>query len=141
MTHVNVGSPVGTYSVESDPFFRYVVRLCDAGLPLGLGPLEREALDVLGAIPDAAADEEELFGQGWRVVPATSAHDWPVLEISPERLRASLQIARRLLWEHASPVGISAPEIVNIEEELDKVLLVVDRAQVAGYDVNVSYVS
>ena len=101
MVHVSVGSPAGTYSVGNSSFFRYVVRLVDAGLRLG--PYERAAVDVLAAIPNAFVDEEELSGMGWRVVPATSDEDWPVLEVTPQRLRSALETARRLLWENAVP--------------------------------------
>jgi hypothetical protein len=78
---------------------------------------------------------------GWRVVPATSDEDWPVLEVTPQRLRSALETARRLLWENAVPVGISAIEIVSVEEEIDNVLVVLARAEAAGFSVNVSYVS
>jgi hypothetical protein len=139
MIHVSVGSPAGTYSVGNSSFFRYVVRLVDAGLRLG--PYERAAVDVLAAIPNAFVDEEELSGMGWRVVPATSDEDWPVLEVTPQRLRSALETARRLLWENAVPVGISAIEIVSVEEEIDNVLVVLARAEAAGFSVNVSYVS
>jgi hypothetical protein len=139
MIHVSVGSPAGTYNVAGTPFFRYIVRLLDVGLPLR--PLERDALSILAAIPNASLDEEELSGHGWRIVPAASLEDWPVLEATPQRLRTAFQTARRLLWEYATPVGISAREIVAVEEELDNVLGVLASAEAAGYSVNVSYVS
>jgi hypothetical protein len=139
MIHVSVGSPAGTYNVAGTPFFRYIVRLADADLELG--PLEHDALSLLAAIPDASLDEEEIFGHGWRIIPAASMEDWPVLEVTPQRLRTALQTARRLLWENATPVGITAREIVSVEEELDNVLGVLARAEAAGYSVNVSYVS
>lgn len=139
MVHVSVGSPAGTYSVGNSSFFRYVVRLADAGLRLG--PYERAAVNVLAAIPNAFVDEEELSGMGWRVVPAASDEDWPVLEVTPQRLRSALETARRLLWENAVPVGISALEIVSVEEEIDNVLVILARAEAAGFSVNVSYVS
>jgi hypothetical protein len=139
MVHVSVGSPAGTYNVASFPFFRYIVRLADAGL--SVQPIERDALDLLSAIPDASLDEEEFSGHGWRIVPAVCMEDWPVLEATPQRLRTALQTARRLLWENAMPVGITARDIVSVEEELDKVLTVLARAEAAGYSVNVSYVS
>jgi hypothetical protein len=139
MVHVSVGSPAGTYSVENASFFRFVVRLADAGL--SLRPSERDAVDVLAAIPNAFVDEDETSGAGWRVVPAASDEDWPVLEVTPQRLRSALQTARRLLWENASPVGITAPEIVSVDEEIDNVLVVLARAEAAGFSVNVSYVS
>jgi hypothetical protein len=139
MVHVSVGSPAGTYSVENNSFFRYVVRLADAGL--ALRPSERDAVDVLAAIPNAFVDEDELSGMGWRVVPASSEEDWPVLEVTPQRLRSALQTARRLLWENAAPVGITAPEIVSVDEEIENVLHILARAEAAGFSVNVSYVS
>ena len=138
MIHVSVGSPAGTYNVGSAAFYRYVVRLADMGLPLGAA--ERDAVELLAAIPNALVDEEELAGRGWRVVPASSYEDWPVLEATPQRLRTALQTARRLLWQHAAPAGVSAREIVNIDEEIDKVLAVLQRAEAAGFSVNVSYV-
>ena len=139
MVHVSVGSPAGTYSVENSSFFRYVVRLVDAGLRLG--PHERAAVNVLAAIPNAFVDEEELSGMGWRVVPATFRRDWPVLEVTP---RASAQRAGDRTadtLENAAPVGISAPEIVSVEEEIENVLVILARAEAAGFSVNVSYVS
>ncbi len=138
MIHVSVGSPAGTYNVGSQAFYRFVVRLADIGLPLR--PADREALDVLGAIPNALMDEEEVAGKGWRVVPATSYEDWPVLEATPQRLRTALETARRLLWLHAAPAGITAREIVNVDEEIDHVLAVLQRAEAAGFSVNVTYV-
>jgi hypothetical protein len=139
MVHVSVGSPAGTYSVGSPAFYRWVVRLSDAGLQLRAA--DREAIDVLGAIPNAFVDEEELSGSGWRVVPAASYEDWPVLEATPQRLRRALEAARRILWENAAPVGISAREIVSVDEEIENVLAVLQQAEVAGFSVNVSYVS
>jgi hypothetical protein len=138
MIHVSVGSPAGTYSVGNAAFYRYVVRLTDMGLPLR--PAEKEAVDILAAIPNALVDEEELTGRGWRVVPASSYEDWPVLEATPQRLRSALETARRLLWLHAAPAGISASEIVSVDEEIDQVLAILQRAEAAGFSVNVSYV-
>jgi hypothetical protein len=139
MISVSVGSPAGAYSVGDAAFFRYVVRLSDIGLRLR--PADREAVDLLSAIPNAFVDEDELSGNGWRVVPAASLEDWPVLEATPQRLRAALETARRLLWENAAPVGISAKEIVGIDDEIEKVLSVLARAEAAGFSVNVTYVS
>ena len=139
MVHVNVGSPAGTYSVGSAAFFRYVVRLSDAGL--ALRDQDRDAIDVLSAIPNAYVDEDEYSGNGWRVVPAATYEDWAVLEATPQRFRVALETARRVLWENAAPVGISAREIVAVEEEIENVLAVLARAEAAGFSVNVSYVS
>jgi hypothetical protein len=139
MVHVSVGSPAGSYNVGNPAFYRWVVRLSDMDLPLR--PADREAIDVLGAIPNAFVDEEELSGSGWRVVPASSYEDWPVLEATPQRLRRALEAARRILWENAAPVGISAREIVSIDEEIENVLSILHRAEAAGFSVSVSYVS
>lgn len=139
MVHVNVGSPAGTYSVGSTAFFRYVVRLSDVGLTLG--PADQAAIDILSAIPNAYVDEDEYSGNGWRVVPASTYEDWPVLEATPERLRNALETARRLLWENAQPVGITAGEISSIDDEIENVLSVLARAEAAGFSVNVTYVS
>ncbi len=139
MVHVNVGSPAGTYSVGGIAFFRYVVRLGDVGLVLR--PADRDAIDILAAIPNAYVDEDEYSGNGWRVVPASSYEDWPVLEATPQRLRMALETARRLLWENAAPVGITAREISSIDDEIENVLSVLERAEAAGFSVNVSYVS
>ena len=139
MIHVNVGSPAGAYSVGSHAFFRYVVRLSDVGLPLRQA--DRDATDMLGAIPNAYVDEDEYSGDGWRVVPATSYEDWPVLEATPQRFRTALETARRVLWENAAPAGITAREISSIDDEIENVLAVVARAEAAGFSVNVSYVS
>ncbi|HEV3158092.1 MAG TPA: hypothetical protein VGZ00_12170 [Candidatus Baltobacteraceae bacterium] len=141
MVHVNVGSRAGSYNIANRSFFQYVVRLGDHDLDLCLDPQAQEALSILAAIPDAACDDFELSGPGWRVIPAICEHDWPVMEITPRRLRSALQTARRVLWEHAGPIGISAPEIVSIDEEFDHVLAVVLRAEEAGFSVSVSYVS
>ncbi|MGZ3498800.1 MAG: hypothetical protein ACXWNK_09235 [Vulcanimicrobiaceae bacterium] len=137
--HVSVASPAGAYTVGNASFFRYIVRLAEAELPLRSE--DREALDMLAAIPHAFFDDDVQSGRGWRIVPPTSLDDWPVLESTPQRLRSALQTARRVLWEHAAPVGVSANEIVAIEEELDQVLGILQRAEAAGVPVNVSYVS
>ena len=139
MVHVSVGSPAGTYSVGNAAFFHYVVRLADVGLPLRQA--DRDATDILRAIPNANADEDEYSGNGWRVVPATSFEDWPVLEATPDRFRKALETARRVLWEHAAPAGISAGEISSIDDEIENVLSVLERAEAAGFSVNVSYIS
>ncbi len=138
--HVSVASPAGTYTVGNSSFFRYIVRLAEAGLPLHGD--DREALEMLAAIPHAFFDDDELqWGRGWRIVPAMSLDDWPVLESTPQRVRFALETARRILWENAWPVGISAHEIVAIEDELDAVFSVLERAEKAGFPVNISYVS
>ncbi|MFN2449226.1 MAG: hypothetical protein ABR508_05460 [Candidatus Baltobacteraceae bacterium] len=138
--HISVASPAGTYTVGNASFFRYIVRLAEADLHLRAD--EREALDLLAAIPHAFFEDEELqWGRGWRVVPASSLDDWPVLESTPQRVKAALEAARRILWENAAAVGVSAREIVAIEDELDAVFAVLERAQKAGFPVNISYVS
>jgi len=137
--HVSVASPAGAYTVGNPSFFRYILRLAEAGLPLAKD--DHEALDMLAAIPHAFFDDHLDFGRGWRIVPPRSIDDWPVLESSPQRLRVALETARRLLWENAGPVGVSAREIVAIEDELDAVLSVLQRAEAAGVPVSVSYVS
>jgi hypothetical protein len=141
MVHVSVASPAGAYTVGNASFFRYIVRLAEAGLPLQAA--DREALEMLAAIPHAFFDDEDelVWGRGWRIVPPVSLDDWPVLESTPQRARAAFETARRILWEHAAPVGVSAREIVAIEDELDKVLSVLQRAEDAGVPVNISYVS
>ena len=140
LVNISVASPAGAYTVGNASFFRYIVRLAEAGLALGCA--EREALDMLAAIPHAFFDDDELvWGRGWRVVPAVSLDDWPVLESTPQRIRDALEIARRILWENAAPVGVSAREIVAIESELDEVFAVLKRAEEAGVPVNISYVS
>ncbi len=139
MVHVNVASPAGAYTVGNASFFRYILRLAEAQLKLATE--DREALDMLAAIPHAFFDEDVQSGRGWRIIPPASLDDWPVLESTPQRLRAALQTARRVLWENAAPVGVSAREIVSIEEELDNVLGILQRAEAAGVSVNVSYVS
>lgn len=139
--HISVASPAGTYTVGNASFFFYILKLGEAGLTLRAQ--EREALAMLAAIPHALFDEEEevQWGHGWRVIPPVSMDDWPVLESTPQRFRDALEIARRVLWEHAAPVGITARDIVAIEDELDKVFSILERAQNAGFPVNVSYVS
>jgi hypothetical protein len=139
MVHVNVSSPAGAHSIGDPAFYRWVVRLSDAGL--ALHQADREAIDLLGAIPNALVDEDEVSGSGWRVVPASSGEDWPFLEATPQRLRRALETARRILWENAAPVGISAREIVTVDEEIENVLAILQRAEAGGFSVNVSYVS
>lgn len=137
---VSVASPAGTYTVGNASFFRYIVRLAEADL--ALSGTEQEALEMLAAIPHAFFDDEEVvWGRGWRVVPPVSLDDWPVLESTPQRIRSALETARRILWENAAPVGVSAREIVAIEDELDAVFAVLKRAEDAGVPVNMSYVS
>lgn len=138
--HVNVTSPAGAYTVDNASFFHYIVRLAETGLPVHAE--EREALELLAAIPHAFFDDEdESWGRGWRIVPAASLDDWAVLESTPQRVRAALETARRLLWENAGPVGVSARDIVAIEEELDHIFGVLQRAEEGGFPVNISYVS
>jgi hypothetical protein len=139
MVHVSVGSPAGTYSVGNSAFFRYVVRLSDMGLTIR--PSDRDAVALLGAIPHAYHDEGEDSGNGWRVVPASSYEDWPVLEATPQRMRVALETARRLLWENAGHAGITARDISSVDDEIENVLAVLARAEAAGFSVNVSYVS
>jgi hypothetical protein len=138
--NVSVASRAGTYTVGNASFFRYIVRLAEADLALSAA--ESEALEMLAAIPHAFFDDEEVvWGRGWRIVPPVSLDDWPVLESTPQRIRGALETARRILWENAAPVGVSAREIVSIENELDEVFLVLKRAEEAGVPVSISYVS
>lgn len=141
LVHVNVASPAGAYTVGDPSFFRYIVRLAELGLPLPRG--DREALDLLAAIPHAFENDDEvprLSGSGWRIVPAQGDLDWPVLEATPQRLRAALERARAILWSNAARCAVSAREITSIEKELDAVYGVLMRAEAAGFAVNVSYV-
>lgn len=140
--HVNVASPAGGYTVGNASFFHYVVRLAELGLPLTTS--DREAVDLLAAIPHAfEADSDVPFvsGRGWRVVPAQGDMDWPVLEATPQRLRSALERARSLLWNHGARFRVSATEIAAIEAELDNIDGVLMRAEAAGFAVNVSYVA
>jgi hypothetical protein len=142
LVHVNVASPAGAYTSGNAAFFRYIVRLTELGLPLT--GQDREAVEILGAIPHAFEPDEEvpaLSGAGWRIVPAQGELDWPVLEATPQRLRTALERARALLWNNASRFRVSAREIAAIEDELDAVYAVLMRAEAAGFAVNVSYVS
>jgi hypothetical protein len=140
LVNVSVASRAGTYTVGNPSFFRYIVRLAEADLALSAA--EREALEMLAAIPHAFFDDEEfVWGRGWRVVPPVTLDDWPVLESTPQRIRAALETARRILWENAAPVGVSARDIVAIENDLDEVFLVLKRAEDAGVPVSISYVS
>ena len=139
MISVSVGSPAGMCTVANPAFYRYVLRLAD--VPMTATPADRAQLDVLANIPHAYADEEECSGDGWRIVPAMSYEDWPVLEATPQRLRAAFQTARRLLWRNAGPVGISAHDMIAIDTEIESVLGVLRQAEAGGFSVNVSYVS
>jgi len=139
LVHVSVASPAGSYTVGNASFFRYIVRLGEMGL--ALRPADREAVAMLASIPHAFFDEGIASGNGWRIVPPSSMQDWPVMEATPQRLRRALETARRVLWEHAAPVGITAREIVSIDEEIENVLAILQRAETAGFSVSVSYVS
>ncbi len=139
MISVSVGSPAGICTVANPEFYRYVLRLAEA--PLSASPADRAQLDVLANVPHAYAEEEESSGDGWRIVPAASYEDWPVLEATPQRLRAAFQTARRVLWSNAGAVGISAGDIVAVDHEIESVLGVLRQAEAGGYSVNVSYVS
>ncbi len=142
LVHVNVASPAGAYTVGNASFFRYIVRLAELGVALSRA--DREALEILAAIPHAFESDDEvpiISGAGWRIVPAQGDLDWPVLEATPQRLRAALERARALLWNNAARFPVSAREIDSIEEELDAVYAVLMRAEAAGFAVNVSYVS
>jgi hypothetical protein len=136
---VSVGSPAGTYAVADAAFYRYVLRLAEVDLRASAQDLAR--LDVLANVPHAYADEVECSGDGWRIVPAASYEDWPVLEATPQRLRAAFQTARRLLWANAGPVGISAVDLMGIDAEIELVLDVLQQAEAGGFTVSVSYVS
>ncbi len=139
MVNVSVGSPAGMCTVGNPAFYRYVLRLGDTDAEMT--DRDRAAVDVLAAVPHASSDEPENSGNGWRIVPAQSFEDWPVLEATPQRLRAAFQTARRVLWQQAAPVGITAGELVVIDEEIEAVLGVLHRAEVRGFSVNVTYVS
>lgn len=139
MITVSVGSPAGMYAVDDPAFFRYVLRLGETDVA---ETVEDQAnLDVLANVPHAYDDEVEASGDGWRIIPAASGADWPVLEATPQRLRAAFQTARRLLWIHAGPVGISAGDIISVEREIDTVLHVLRQAEARGFTVSLSYVS
>lgn len=139
MINVSVGSPAGMCTVANPAFYRYVLRLAEAPLDVTLS--DRAQLDVLANVPHAYADEEECSGDGWRIVPAMSYEDWPVLEATPQRLRAAFQTARRLLWKNAGPVGISAGDMIAVDTEIESVLSVLRQAEAGGFSVNVSYVT
>lgn len=139
--HVNVASPAGAYTVGNPSFFRYIVRLAEFDMPLSGD--DREALDVLAAIPHALDPDEEvpnLSGRGWRIVPPQGDLDWAVLEATPARLRTAFERARTILWMRAAQFRVSAAEITSIEDELEAVNGVILRAEAAGVPVSVSYV-
>lgn len=140
--HVNVASPAGAHAVGSLAFFRYIVRQGELAMPFERA--DQEALELLGAIPDAFNDEEEemlpRYGRGWRIVPAQDSMDWPVLEATPQRLRDALLRAQHMLWQHAANWSVSVGELNCIESDLDAVYGVLSRAETAGVPVNVSYV-
>ncbi len=137
--HISVASTAGAYTVGNPSLFRYIMLLANSGVPLRSH--EREALEMLVAIPHAFFEEEDAqWGHGWRVVPAATLDDWPVLESTPQRFRHALETARRMLWERAGAVGVSAADIVAIEDELDQVFGVLESAESAGVPVTISYV-
>jgi hypothetical protein len=112
MIHVNVASVAGGYTVGTPAFFHYIVRLAEIDGQLSRD--DREALDVLSAIPhafDRDDDASRLSGRGWRIVPPRDELDWPVLEATPQRLRAALERARNILWTRAAEFRVSARDI------------------------------
>src|SRR6185437_4754885 len=111
-------------------FYRYVLRLADTDVPVT--PQDLANIDLLSNVPHAYADEVECSGDGWRIVPATSYEDWPVLEATPQRLRTAVVTAQRLLWANAGPVGISAGELMNVDAEIDSMLGVLRQAEAGG---------
>ena len=139
MIGVSVGSPAGMVAVADSTYSRFVLRLAESDVPFTEQDLA--SIDVFTNVPHAHADEVECAGDGWRIVPAASYEDWPVLEATPQRLRAAFQTARRLLWANAAPVGISAGEMMSIDAEIDSVLGVLHQAEAGGFSVSVSYVS
>ena len=142
LVNVSVASAAGAYTVGNPAFLRYVVRLGEFGL--ALEKRDREAVDVLAAIPHAFQTEREtasVSGRGWRVVPAQNELDWPVLEATPQRLHSALERARGILWQNAARCRVSARDLTAIEEELDAVYGVLMSAAAAGVSVSVSYVA
>jgi hypothetical protein len=140
--HVNVASTAGGYTVGNAAFFHYIVRLAEFDMPLSGD--DREALDVLAAIPHALDRDEDaarLSGRGWRIVPARDDLDWAVLEATPQRLRSALARARKILWMRAAEFRVSAQQIASIEDELDAVDGVILRAEAAGVPISVSYIA
>ncbi len=140
MISVSVGSPAG-HVYRGEPRVLPLRASLGAKRRCTQAPLDRAQLDVLANVPHAYADEEECSGDGWRIVPAMSYEDWPVLEATPQRLRAAFQTARRLLWKNAGPVGISAGDMIAVDMEIEGVLGVLRQAEAGGFSVNVSYVS
>jgi len=137
MVSVSVGSPADVFRRE------FVI------LPLRYSPRRgRRGKDDPGSCESrrpgqrahAYADEVECSGDGWRIVPAASYDDWPVLEATPQRLRAAFQTAR-VSYGRTRVRSASAP--VNDRRRFGHRL----RAQRTppgrgrGYSVNVSYVS
>lgn len=142
MIHVNVASSAGGYTVGTPAFFHYIVRLAEFDMSLSRD--DREALDVLSAIPHALDRDEEaarLSGRGWRIVPPRDAFDWPVLEATPQRLRSALARARKILWMRAAEFRVSAEDVAAIETELEAVDGVILRAEVAGVPISLSYIT
>ena len=140
--HVNVASPAGGYTVGTPAFFHYILRLSEFDMPLSGD--DREALDVLAAVPHAFDRDDEsarLSGRGWRIVPPRDDLDWPVLEATPQRLRSALERARKILWTRAAEFRVSAHEIASIENELEAVDGVIIRAEAAGLPISLSYVA
>ena len=140
MIHVNLASTAGGYTVGNVAFFHYILRLAEFDMTLNGD--DREALAVLAAVPHAFESEDEygqLSGRGWRIIPARSEVDWPVLEATPQRLRSAFERARKILWMRAAEFRISAQEMASIEDELEAVAGVLLRAEVAGVPVSVSY--
>jgi hypothetical protein len=127
------------YTTSSRPFFQYVVRLSESNLPID--EVERAALELLGAIPHAFFDDQSCEGPGWRVVPPFFSADWPVLETEPQRLRLALEIALDVIWRHAAAIGITHKDIESVDEEVARLLAVVDQAERAGFKINMTYVS
>ena len=142
--HVNLASSTGAHCVGDATFFRLIVRQGDFSEPRESA--DREALDLLGSIPNAFPEEEEepatiRVGRGWRLIPPQHALDWSVLEATPQRLRDALKRAQHLLWQHAGTWSVSAVEIDRVEAELDALYSFLLTAESAGAAVNINYVA
>ncbi len=142
LVQVSVASPAGACTLEDPSLLHYILRLGESIEAPSQD--DREALDVLRAIPHAFDPDEDLigaFGRGWRVLPARGALDWPVLEVTPQRLRSALRRAHDLLWTNAAAVRVSARDISQLEISLEAIYGVLSQAEAAGVPVSVSYVA
>ena len=101
-------------------------------------------MDILGSVPHAfEADDDVPYvsGRGWRVVPRAAIWIGRYWKRRRSGCAPPSNALRRFCGRTPRAFHVSAREITAIEEELDEVYGVLQRAEAAGVAVNVSYVA